>query len=66
MVEEKNSEYFKERQSNDNEPDRLHNHYITITDSNGIKFGFIDDSDLDSKIKSDCHNIFNEIFNAKN
>lgn len=68
LVEESHNEYFKGRQSklNVNEVDRLHNHYLTITDSNGIKFGFTDDSDLEIKIKTECIDVFNEIFNSKN
>lgn len=68
VVEQKHIEYFTKRQSrlNSDEFDRLHNHYITITDSSGIKFGFIVESDLEDSIKIECIDIFNKVFNSNN
>ena len=59
-----NLEYFKNKPSRRSieEHDHLHNHYSMITNSHGIKFGFDANSDLDEKIKTDCINLFDEIF----
>jgi hypothetical protein len=64
-IEEENSEYFENRVTEKNIKDRLHNHYITITDNLGIKFNFLDESDLDNRIKNSCHKLFNDIFNPE-
>ena len=67
-IEEKHQKYFEERKGkfSKDECDKLHNHYITITNSGGITFGFTNDSDLDENIRKECIELFNGIFNAKN
>ena len=67
-IEEKHNSYFEEKSAKftKEEHDRLHNHYLTITNSGGITFGFTKDSDLDEDIRKECIELFNGIFNSKN
>jgi hypothetical protein len=64
-IENNYSEYFTNRKApNDFEKnDRLHNHYVTVTDKNGISFVFLEESDLDTKIVEECKQLFKNIFN---
>ena len=66
-IEERHVKYFEERKGKfgTDECDKLHNHYMIITNSGGITFGFINDSDLDESIRKECIELFNGIFNAK-
>ncbi len=63
IIEKENSEYFENRVAKNKEKDRLHNHYLTITNAQGISFNFIAESDLDNDIRISCHKLFNDIFN---
>lgn len=65
VIENKYSQYFSNRESpNEFEKnDKLHNHFITLTDKFGIRFNFKDESDLDEKIKNECNQLFNNTFN---
>lgn len=67
-IENENLTYFADRISkyNSQEKDRLHNHYLMITNPDGVTFGFNEDSDLDKKIQAECHNLFKGIFNSNN
>ena len=67
-IEKKHIDYFEKREGkfNKDDYDRLHNHYITITNPGGITFGFTTDSDLDEDIRKECIELFNGIFNSKN
>ena len=64
-VENRHSEYFAKRKAKNefDKNDRLHNHYTTVTDKNGISFNFLEESDLDIDIKLECKQIFENIFN---
>jgi len=64
-IESEYSEYFTNRKpTNDfDKNDRLHNHFIPITDKNGIAFNFLAESDLDETIRKECENLFANIFN---
>lgn len=66
-IEQQNSMYFGSRLSkiNTDNKDQLHNHYLMITNSTGVTFGFTKDTDLDIKIQTACHILFNEIFNLQ-
>ncbi|WP_269226507.1 hypothetical protein [Flavobacterium eburneipallidum] len=66
-IEQKNSKYFENRVSkiSFDKNDRLHNHYLIITNSDGVTFGFTKDNDLDINVQTDCNNLFNEIFNSQ-
>lgn len=64
LIEKQHLGYFKNRLIDSNE-DRLHNHYIIITNSHGISINFLHDSDLDQNIKSSCIDLFNSIFNPE-
>lgn len=63
LIEFENSKYFENRITKNNEKDRLHNHYLTITNSQRISFNFLPESDLDKEIQISCHKLFNDIFN---
>lgn len=65
LIEKQYSEYFESRTSKLDGIDRLHNHYITVTDSHGMSFNFLEDSDLDRDIQLACHKLFNDIFNPQ-
>ena len=67
-IENKNSDYFKERVSKDNpkEKDRLHDYYLMIVNPKGVTFRFNENSDLDKEIQTSCIQLFNNIFNPTN
>lgn len=65
LIEKENSEYFDNRITETNEKDRLHNHYMTSTNSQGISFNFLAKSDLDKNIQNLCQKLFNDIFNPQ-
>ena len=66
-IELKYIDYFKKRKPKyeSEEHDRLHNHYMYITNPNRINFSFIKNTELDQKIINDCLSLFNSIFNLK-
>ena len=66
-IEKKHFHYFEQRTKKFivDESDRLHNHYITETDKNGISLKFLNDSDLSQLIRNECIELFNQIFNSK-
>ena len=66
-IEKNHLNYFEQRPKkfSKDEIDRLHNHYITQTNNNGISFNFIKDSDLSEHIRNECIELFNQIFNSK-
>jgi len=67
-IEENHQNYFEEKKGkfSKDECDKLHNHYITTTNSGVITFEFIKDSDLHENIRKECIKLFNGIFNARN
>jgi hypothetical protein len=67
-IENKYLDYFKDRISkyNPEEKDRLHNHYLMIVNSNGVTFGFKENSDLNREVQASCIQLFNSIFNTTN
>lgn len=64
-IEDKYFEYFNSRTPKNefDKIDKLHNHYMTNTDLNGITFKFLSDSDLDENIRIECEDLFKKIFN---
>lgn len=63
IIEKENSEYFENRIAKNKEKDRLHDHYLTVTNTQGISFNFMAESDLDKDIRISWHKLFNDIFN---
>jgi hypothetical protein len=55
-IEEKYSDFFQSQESfkYPGEKNRLHDHYVIITEGNKITFGFEPRSDLPLDIKNDC------------
>ncbi len=66
-IEQQYIEFFSKRESNhvNEEHDRLHDHYMMISDNYHVKFGFKNDTDLPREIIDKCMSEFIRIFNAK-
>jgi hypothetical protein len=66
-IEKRHLDYFEQRPKKftHDKSDRLHNHYVTQTNNNGMSFNFIKDSDLEQYIRNECIEMFNRIFNSK-
>ena len=66
-IEEEFIDFFSERKTNhiNEKHDRLHDHYLIISDNYSIKFGFENDTDLPREIIDKCMSEFRRIFKDK-